>query len=172
MQGQNKQITYSSVSSPSSSKSPSVSSNSPYYNAGNKFSFSSTDNAQNANYSHNNNNSGSSPNFLPRNNSFRRNNNNNNQYNNQSNTSPFENNTRMHPGQGSSYSQQQQQNGISLYIKANNVTEDILKSIFNANVSQAKIISIDVKLKSAKKKRANLLKLILILFLLFEVMRL
>ena len=61
---------------------------------------------------------------MPRNNSYRKNFDNNNQNQRQS-----------------------QQNGVSLYIKANNVTEDILKSIFNANVSQAKIISIEVKLK-------------------------
>ena len=40
-----------------------------------------------------------------------------------------------------------QQNGVSLFIKANNVTEDLLRSLFSANVSQAKIISIDVKTK-------------------------
>ena len=38
MTSQNKQITYSSVSSPSSSKSPNMSTNSPYYNTNNKFS--------------------------------------------------------------------------------------------------------------------------------------
>lgn len=38
-----------------------------------------------------------------------------------------------------------QQNGISLFIKANNVTEELLRSLFNANVSQVKVLSIDVK---------------------------
>jgi len=42
----------------------------------------------------------------------------------------------------------QQRNGISLFIKANNVNEELLRSLFNANVSQAKIVSIDVKTKS------------------------
>lgn len=43
--------------------------------------------------------------------------------------------------------QQQQQPGVKLFIKANNVTEELLRSLFNANVSQAKILSIDVKTK-------------------------
>lgn len=42
---------------------------------------------------------------------------------------------------------QQQQNGVSLFIKANNVTEELLRSLFNANVSQVKVLSIDVKNK-------------------------
>ncbi len=42
----------------------------------------------------------------------------------------------------------QNQNGsVSLFIKANNVTEDLLRSAFNAHVSQIKILSIDVKTK-------------------------
>ena len=56
-------------------------------------------------------------------------------------------NTQNYSRNQSNFSGTPQQNGVSLYIKANNVTEDILRSIFNANVSQAKIISIDVKLK-------------------------
>jgi hypothetical protein len=38
-----------------------------------------------------------------------------------------------------------QQNGVSLFIKANNVSEELLRSLFSANVSEAKILSIDVK---------------------------
>jgi hypothetical protein len=41
----------------------------------------------------------------------------------------------------------QQQNGVSLFIKANNVNEELLRSLFSANVSGAKILSIDVKAK-------------------------
>jgi hypothetical protein len=43
--------------------------------------------------------------------------------------------------------QQQQNNGYTLYIKADNVSEDLLRSIFNANVSNVKIVSIDIKNK-------------------------
>jgi RNA recognition motif-containing protein len=32
-----------------------------------------------------------------------------------------------------------------LYVKANNVTEELLRNIFNANVSNAKVLSIDIK---------------------------
>ncbi len=39
------------------------------------------------------------------------------------------------------------QAGVSLFIKANNVSEDLLRSLFGANVSGAKILSIDVKTK-------------------------
>jgi len=42
---------------------------------------------------------------------------------------------------------QNQDGSVSLFIKANNVTEDILRSAFNANVSQVKVLSIDVKTK-------------------------
>ncbi len=42
---------------------------------------------------------------------------------------------------------QNQRNGVSLFIKANNVSEDLLRSIFSSNVSQVKILSIDVKTK-------------------------
>ena len=135
MTSQNKQITYSSVSSPSSSKSPNMSTNSPYYNTNNKFSFPTADNP---NYSQN----GSSPGFIPRNNNFRR----NSTYENNGNNQQHQSRMQGHQNSNNNFSQQQQ-NGISLYIKANNVTEDILKSIFNANVSQAKIVSIDVKMK-------------------------
>lgn len=123
---QNKQITYSSVTSPNSSKSPTTAINSPYYNA-NKFSFSPTSDGH---FSQNNSGSSTpSGGFMQRNNNFRKN---------------FDNNQHQ---PRSNFYQSSQQNGVSLYIKANNVTEDILKSIFNANVSQAKIISIDVKIK-------------------------
>jgi hypothetical protein len=40
---------------------------------------------------------------------------------------------------------QQQQNGISLFIKANNVNEELLRSLFGANVANAKILSIEIK---------------------------
>ena len=42
------------------------------------------------------------------------------------------------------------ESGISLFIKANNVSEDLLRSLFSANVSDAKILSIDVKTKCGK----------------------
>ena len=42
---------------------------------------------------------------------------------------------------------QNQEGSVSLFIKANNVTEDLLRSTFNANVSQVKVLSIDVKTK-------------------------
>ena len=65
-------------------------------------------------------------------------------------------NFRRNPSDTPGYQQrfQQKNQGISLYIKANNVTEDLLRSLFNANVSQAKILSIDVKnkLNFVKKK--------------------
>lgn len=122
------------MASPSSVQSPP--SNSPYYGA-NKFSFSSGDSSQSSHYSQ-------SPSYNQRGN-FRR--------NFQQNQTP--NSTSDQQGQYSqgrfqyNYNQQQhqQQNGVSLFIKANNVTEDLLRSLFNANVSQAKIISIDVKTK-------------------------
>ena len=82
-------------------------------------------------YGHSNSGT-SSPGFIPRNNNFRKN---------------FDNNNQHYSRNQSNFSGSPQQNGVSLYIKANNVTEDILKSIFNANVSQAKIVSIDVKMK-------------------------
>lgn len=34
---------------------------------------------------------------------------------------------------------------MSLFVKANNVTEELLRSIFNANVANAKVLSIDIK---------------------------
>jgi hypothetical protein len=55
----------------------------------------------------------------------------------------FNNNSRSF--QQLQQQQQQNQNGISLFIKANNVNEELLRSLFSANVSQAKVISIDVK---------------------------
>lgn len=42
---------------------------------------------------------------------------------------------------------QNQRNGVSLFIKANNVNEELLRSIFSSNVSQVKILSIDIKTK-------------------------
>lgn len=105
-----------------------MSTNSPYFNAQNKFTFSS--HGENA-YAQNNSGT-ASPNFIQRNNNnFRKN----------------YDNTQNYSRNQSNFSGTPQQNGVSLYIKANNVTEDILRSIFNANVSQAKIISIDVKIK-------------------------
>lgn len=38
-------------------------------------------------------------------------------------------------------------NGVALFVKANNVTEELLRSLISSNVSEAKIISIDVKTK-------------------------
>lgn len=38
-------------------------------------------------------------------------------------------------------------NGVALFVKANNVTEDLLRSLISSNVSEAKIISIDIKTK-------------------------
>lgn len=32
-----------------------------------------------------------------------------------------------------------------MFVKANNVTEELLRSIFNANVANAKVLSIDIK---------------------------
>ncbi|CAF0746497.1 unnamed protein product [Brachionus calyciflorus] len=130
---QTKQISYSSVTSPNSATSPPI--NSPVYNA--RFSYSAGDN-QPAQYSR-------TPSFNQRTN-FRKN-------SFQQNQTP---NSYDQSGSGYSqpqqqqrfnynYQQNQQQQGISLYIKANNITEELLRSLFNANVSQAKILSIDVK---------------------------
>lgn len=109
---QNKQVTYSSVTSPNSAISPPIMANSSAQNA--RFSYSSGD----SQFSR-------TPSFNQRGN-FRRN-----------------------PSDNSGYQPrfQQKHQGVSLYIKANNVTEDLLRSLFNANVSQAKILSIDVKNK-------------------------
>lgn len=61
----------------------------------------------------------------------------------------FHNNNYHHHGNNNNQNNNNNhnQNGFSLYVKANNVNEDLLRSIFNANVSNAKIISIDVKTK-------------------------
>lgn len=107
---QNKQVTYSSVSSPNSAISPPIMANSPAYNS---------------RFSYNDNQFTKTPSFNQRGN-FRRN--------------PSDN-----PGYQQRFQQKSQ--GVSLYIKANSVTEDLLRSLFNANVSQAKILSIDVKNK-------------------------
>ncbi|RNA13872.1 negative elongation factor E-like [Brachionus plicatilis] len=107
---QNKQVTYSSVTSPNSAISPPIMATSSAQNA--RFSYSSGD----SQFSR-------TPSFNQRGN-FRRN-----------------------PSDNSGYQPrfQQKHQGVSLYIKANNVKEDLLRSLFNANVSQAKILSIDVK---------------------------
>lgn len=106
---QNKQVSYSSVTSPNSAISPPLITNSSAYNqklsCGDK-QFSRTQSFQRGNF-------------------------------------------RRNPSDTPGYQQrfQTKHQGISLYIKANNVTEDLLRSLFNANVSQAKILSIDVKNK-------------------------
>lgn len=124
--GPNRSAAYSSVVSPTSSQSsPFASSNSPYNTSGNRYSSSD--------------NSSYSPSFnqkpFNRISSFQ-----SNQYNQ---TPTSQSNTRFNNQQQNF----QQRNGISLFIKANNVNEELLRSLFNANVSQAKILSIDVKTK-------------------------
>jgi len=122
--GPNRSAAYSSVVSPTSSQSsPFASSSSPYNTSANRYSSS-----DNSSYS-------PSLNQKPFNrmSSFQ-----SNQYHQ---TPTSQSNTRFNNQQQGF----QQRNGISLFIKANNVNEDLLRSLFNANVSQAKIISIDVK---------------------------
>lgn len=143
----NNKITYSSINSPNSAKSPNVANpNSPFFNA-NKFSFSNnSDNfnqqqqyVQSPNF--NNNNRGG----YRKNNSFQ--NNFNQQANNSSVISDPNNrgNFRFQNQRPNQQQQQQQQNGVSLFVKANNVTEELLRNIFNANVPNAKVLSIDIK---------------------------
>lgn len=132
----NQQITYSSINSPNNTKSPNVFNGSPNYN-NNRFTYSTAGE----------NNYGQSPNY---NRHYRR----MNSFNADGPSGPSQGPT---PGNGMPNfrfqkrpNQQfnnnfQQKNGISLFIKANNVTEELLRSIFNANLSQIKILSIDVK---------------------------
>ena len=134
----NKQITYSSIqSSNNSAISPTIGSNSPILNP-NKFSYSDKPQGQQQNY----NNQRS----FYKANSFRHSNQSPNVTgdNNNGNNFRFQN-QRFQPNP--QQQQQQQNSGVSLYIKANNVTEELLRSIFTANVSQAKLLSIDVKNK-------------------------
>ena len=127
-----------SATSPNSATSPSTAAyNSPFSYNTNKFTF---PNESSSPQSQNNR-----TNFRPKsfgNNSF-----------NPSGGS-FEGNSpnyQQHRFQHNYNNNQQQQNGVNLFIKANNVTEDLLRSLFNANVSQAKILSIDVKTKFVKR---------------------
>ena len=115
-------------------------SNSPYFSS-NRFSFNS-DNHQSPNYNNNNNNNRGG---YHKNNSFQSSYN-QSQNNNNNNDSNQRNNFRFQNQRQNSQQQQQQNNGgISLYVKANNVTEELLRNIFNANVSNAKVLSIDIK---------------------------
>lgn len=130
----NRPVTYSSINSPNSSKSPGVSS--PYFGSNNKFSFSDNQPQHSPSYNNNFNNNrggGGAGGGYRKNNSFQ------NNYNNQDNR----NNFRFQAQRQNSQPQQQQ--GVSLFVKANNVTEELLRSIFNANVPNAKVLSIDIK---------------------------
>jgi hypothetical protein len=112
-------------------------SNSPYFSS-NRFSFNS-DNHPSPNYNNNNNRGG-----YHKNNSFQSSYN-QSQNNNNNNDSNQRNNFRFKNQRQNSQQQQQNNGGISLYVKANNVTEELLRNIFNANVSNAKVLSIDIK---------------------------
>ena len=78
----------------------------------------------------------------------------NNYYNNSPNNNADNNNPTQsgsfrfqNKWQNQQFNGNTQQTGISLFIKANNVNEELLRSIFEANVSQVKVLSIDVKTK-------------------------
>lgn len=139
----NQQITYSSINSPNNAntKSPNAFTGSPNY-SNTKLSYSTSGDT---------NQFGQSPNY---NRHYRR-------MNSFSNDVPSQGPT---PGNGmpnipnfrfqkrpnqhfnnNNNNNFQQKNGISLFIKANNVSEELLRSIFSANVSQVKVLSIDVK---------------------------
>jgi hypothetical protein len=149
----NRQNSFSSINSPAILKSPPLSDNNPFFN-NSKFSFSdsSTQQASPQPYSPSFGNKNFRKSSFPHKNS---------NFNNQSGTpnstgaysssNSFENETNDAGFANSKYQQNrnfsQQQQGVSLFIKANNVTEDLLRSLFSANVSQAKILSIDVKIK-------------------------
>ena len=97
---------------------------------------------QSSSFHHNQQNYGKQGNYQPyggqRN--FRNNNGNNSSFN-QGNSPGFNINNYANNNNN------QHQNGISLFIKANNITEELLRSLFNANVANAKILSIEVKTK-------------------------
>ena len=136
----NNKATYSSVNSPMSAKSPPFSpgSSNQFFNSS-KFSASSDSNSPNPQFTR-------SPSFN-QNNSFRKNSFQNNYNNNNNQTPTGGNNMRYHNQNFQHHNNSGNPNSVSLYVKADNVNEDLLRSIFNANVSNAKLISIDVKTK-------------------------
>lgn len=129
---ESQQISYSSMtSSPNSFSSP---------NYGNKFTYSTASDNQ----------YGQSPNYnrvYRRMNSFQNPNNPESPSQGPTPGNGMPNFPRFQKRPSNQFNQQHpnQRNGVSLFIKANNVNEELLRSIFSSNVSQVKILSIDVK---------------------------